>query len=135
MRSKLVRALLAAASLLAAVPLMAQTRATTVAAAPTFPYGKYDLQAIDSAHSAPPGIVVEFTPGGINVLNGDQVVETHAMEVTGDQWTTYMLEGPCQDTGTYKWHLEGKVLWMELVSDPCTQRAMNITSVRFVPKG
>ena len=143
-RSKLTRALLAAASLLAAVPLMAQSRpapsaATTSAGAastpaPAFPYGKYTLRVVDSTHAPPPGLVVEFADGTLSILNGDQLIEAHGMSVIGDQWQTYALDGDCQEVGTYTWHLDGKEIWLELVSDPCTQRAQSITAVRFVPK-
>lgn len=134
-RSKLIRALLAAASLLGAVPLMAQSQATstaTVAAAPVFPYGRYTLQAMDSTHAPPPGLYVEFTSNTIRVMNGDQLVETHGSLINGDKWQVFEFDGGCQEPGDYRWHLEGTTLWMEVVNDPCTERAQSITSVRFV---
>lgn len=132
-RSKLIRALLAAASLLGAVPLMAQTQtAAASAAAPAFPYGRYSLQAMDSTHAPPPGIVVEFTSNTLKVMNGDQLIETHGSLINGDKWQVFEFDGGCQEPGDYRWHLEGTTIWMEVVNDPCTERAQNILSVRFL---
>lgn len=133
-RSKLIRALLAAASLLGAVPLMAQAQATastSVTAGPAFPYGRYTLQAVDSTNAPPPGISVEFTSNTLKVMNGDELMETHGSLVNGDKWQIFEFEGGCQEPGDYRWHLEGTTLWMEVINDPCTQRAQSLTSVRF----
>lgn len=132
-RSKLIRALLAAASLLGAVPLMAQSARTAAPApAPGFPVGNYTLEALDSTHAPPPGLIVEFTTNTLKVKNGDQVLETYASVVTGEKWEITEFGGNCAETGTYKWHLEQDgVVWMELVSDPCEDRARSITTVRF----
>ncbi|HVX87436.1 MAG TPA: hypothetical protein VG940_00810 [Gemmatimonadales bacterium] len=129
-RSKLIRALLAAASLLGAVPLMAQTP-TTASAVPAFPVGHYTLEALDSTHAPPPGITVEFTTNTLKVKNGDQVLETYASVVTGDKWEISEFGGNCPETGSYRWHVAGDVVWMELINDPCVDRAQSITSVRF----
>jgi hypothetical protein len=129
-RSKLIRALLAAASLLGAVPLMAQTRATATAA-PSFPIGNYTIEALDSTHAPPPGLVVEFTTTTLKVKNGEQVFVTYMSIVTGDKWEISEFGGNCIETGSYKWHVEGNVVWMELVNDPCVDRAQSLTSVRF----
>ena len=134
-RSKLIRALLAAASLLGAVPLMAQSQATattTVVAAPAFPYGRYTLQAMDSTHAPPPGLVVEFTSNTVKVMNGEQLMETHGSLIKGDQWQIFEFEGGCLEPGDYRWHLDGTTIWMEIINDPCTERAQSITSVRFL---
>ena len=136
-RSKLIRALLAAASLLGAVPLMAQTRATAttaVVAAPAFPYGNYTLQATDSAHAPPPGFWVEFTSNTIKVMNGDQLVETHGSLFNGDKWQIFEFDGGCQEPGDYRWHLAGTTIWMEVINDPCTDRAQSIASIRFLKR-
>lgn len=136
-RSKLIRALLAAASLLGAVPLMAQTQVTatttaTVTTAPAFPYGRYTLQSMDSIHAPPPGLVVEFTSTTLKVMNGDQLLETHGSLIAGDKWQVFEFDGGCQEPGDYRWHLDGTTLWMEVINDPCTERAQNITAVRFL---
>lgn len=129
-RSKLIRALLAAASLLGAVPLMAQTQAAAV-----FPVGNYTLEALDSTHAPPPGLTVEFTTNTLKVKNGDQVLETYASVVTGDKWEISEFGGNCPETGSYRWHVDGSVVWMELINDPCVDRAQSITSVRFHKQG
>ncbi len=129
-RSKLIRALLAAASLLGAVPLMAQ-----VPTAPAFPVGSYTLEALDSTHAPPPGLTVEFTTNTLKVKNGDQVLETYASVVTGDKWEISEFGGNCPETGSYRWHVDGSVVWMELISDPCVDRAQSITSVSSHKQG
>lgn len=129
-RSKLIRALLAAASLLGAVPLMAQTP-VTAPATPAFPMGRYTLEALDSTHAPPPGMTVEFTSTTLKLWMNGQVVETHGMTVAGDKWEVFEFEGSCLEPGDYRWHLEGSVMWMEVINDPCTERAQNIASVRF----
>lgn len=134
-RSKLIRALLAAASLLGAVPLMAQTPTAAATAVPAFPVGNYTLEALDSTHAPPPGLTVEFTLNTLKVKNGDQVIETHAAVVTGDRWEVSEFGGNCLETGSYRWHLDGSVVWMELIDDPCVDRARSITSVRFHKQG
>ena len=131
-RSKSIRALLATASLLLAIPLMAQTQSTAAPAAPAFPLGRYTLQALDSTHAPPPGLVIEFTPTTVNVINGGQVMETHQMIVTGPKWEIFELGGNCTEPGDYLWHADGTTLWMELVNDPCTERAQSITTVKFI---
>jgi hypothetical protein len=130
-QSRLARALLAFLTLAAALPLLAQTAAP--AATPPFPYGRYTLQAIDPAHAPPAGLVLEFTASALKVSSGGQEVESHGMAVDGATWEVFDLDGRCTEPGDYHWHLDGRVLWMELVSDPCEDRARSITSMRFLP--
>lgn len=132
-RTKFYRALLALGALLGAAPLMGQAKpAAAPAAAPAFPFGKYSLVAIDSTNGPPPGMMVEFTTTSLQVLRGGQVAETHGFSVTGDIAETFMLGGDCTDPGQYHWKIEGKVLTLIVISDPCTNRAMSIANVKFV---
>jgi hypothetical protein len=131
-RSKFYRALLALGALLGAAPLMGQAKpAATPAAAPAFPFGKYALVAIDSANGPPPGMVVEFTPTALNVMRGGQVAESHGFSVTGDIAETFTFGGDCTEPGQYKWRIEGKIMTLIVVQDPCSNRAMAIAGVRF----
>jgi len=131
-RSKFYRALLALGALLGAAPLMGQAKpAATPAAAPAFPFGKYALVAIDSANGPPPGMFVEFTPTALQVIRGGQVMETHGFSVTGDVAETFTIGGECTEPGQYHWLIEGKVLRLLVVQDPCTGRAMAIAGVKF----
>lgn len=102
-------------------------------AAGAFPMGRYSLQAMDSVHQPPPGLVVEFAGTSVKVMNGTQLIETHGMSVDGTKWEIFELQGECLEPGDYTWHFNGAFLWMELVHDPCTDRAGSITSVRFIP--
>jgi hypothetical protein len=131
-RSKFYRVLLALGALLGAAPLMGQARpAATPAAAPAFPFGKYALVAIDTANGPPPGLVVEFTQSSMQLLRGGQVAETHGFSVAGNVVETFTFEGECTDPGRYNWRIEGKVLTLIVVEDPCSRRAMAIAGVRF----
>jgi hypothetical protein len=127
-RNKFTRALIAAASLLGAIPLMAQQPA---AAAPEFPYGKYTIVALDPTYGPPPGMSVEFTPTAMNVIRGGQVVESHGLSVHGEVVETFTLGGSCTEAGKYQWRTNGKLMNFELVSDPCSNRAMALMAVQF----
>ena len=127
-RTKFTRALMAAAALLGAVPLMAQHPAT---AAPEFPYGKYAIVALDSTNGPPPGMVVEFTPTAMNVIRGGQVVESHGLSVAEGILETFTLGGGCTEAGKYRWRSDGKLMVLEVVSDPCGNRAMALMAVQF----
>jgi hypothetical protein len=132
-RSKFYRALLALGALLGAAPLMGQAKpAAAPAAAPAFPFGKYALVAIDTANGPPPGMMVEFTPTSLQLIRGGQVAESHGFSVTGDVAETFTFGGDCTDPGQYHWRIEGKVLTLLVISDPCTNRATSIAGVQFV---
>ena len=103
-------------------------------AATGFPMGRYTLQAMDSTHQPPAGLVVEFAGNSVKVMNGAQLIETHQMSVDGTKWEIFELQGECLEPGDYTWHFNGAYLWMELVNDPCADRAGSITSVRFIPE-
>lgn len=98
----------------------------------SFPLGRYTLQALDSTHAPPPGLIIEFTPTAVNVINGGQVVETHQMTVTGPKWEIFELAGNCTEPGDYYWHVDGTTLSMEVINDPCDDRRGSITSVKFI---
>ena len=98
----------------------------------SFPLGRYTLQALDSTHAPPPGLVIEFTPTVVNVINAGQIVETHQMSVTGPKWEIFELAGNCLEPGDYLWHLDGTTLRMEVINDPCDDRKASITSVKFI---
>jgi hypothetical protein len=100
----------------------------------SFPMGRYTLQAMDSTHQPPAGIVVEFAGTSVKVMNGAQLMETHQMSIDGTKWEIFELQGECLEPGDYIWHFTGAYLWMELVKDPCADRAGSITSVRFIPE-
>jgi len=126
-----MRALLALGALLGAAPLLAQA-APAPAPDPTFPFGKYALVAADSVNGPPPGMFVEFTTSSLNVIRGGQVVESHGMSVTGNVLETFTLGGDCTAPGTYRWRIAGKTLTLEVIEDPCSNRAMAISAVSFV---
>ncbi|HET7041963.1 MAG TPA: hypothetical protein VFI13_08080 [Gemmatimonadales bacterium] len=97
-----------------------------------FPLGRYTLQALDSIHAPPAGLVVEFTETTVKVWNGEQLVETHGMTVDGQKWQIFEFGGNCSEPGDYLWHAEGNTLWMTAVNDPCADRMGSITSVKFI---
>lgn len=115
-------------------PAAAALPAASAGSAPAggFPFGHYALVPLDSAHAPPPGMSVEFTPTGLRVLNGGQLLETHQMSVAGDRWEIFEFGGDCTEPGEYRWHAEGNTLRMELISDPCGDRAASIGAVKFV---
>lgn len=129
-RNKVIRILVALASLLGAIPLMAQA-APAAAPAPAFPFGKYALVAIDSANGPPPGMSVEFKPTSLDVIRGGQVVESHGLSAANGVLEIFTLGGDCVESGKYKWRITGKILVLEVISDPCSNRAMAITAVQF----
>lgn len=129
---KLARARLVRSSAAAAAPTAPAAAGTQPAGA--FPMGRYTLQAMDSTHQPPAGIVVEFAGTTVKVMNGAQLIETHQMSVDGGKWEIFELQGECLEPGDYLWHFTGVYLWMELVRDPCADRAGSITSVRFIPE-
>lgn len=129
-RTKFTRALIALASLLGAIPLMAQAAPTTTPAEP-FPFGTYALVARDSVNGPPPGMSVEFTPTALKVMRGGLVIETHGLSVANGVLETFTLGEGCTDPGTYRWRVAGKLLFLEVVADPCSNRAMAISSVQF----
>jgi hypothetical protein len=140
-RSKLVRALLAIASLLGAVPLLGQTvsRSSTVTAAapaPTFPYGRFVMQPPAGEQPNTAGLLVEFSDGVIEVYQGGQLVETDGLSVIGQHWQIWALAGGCAEpepiVGNYKWSFQGGVLKFDLVEDACQGRAQTIGSIRMV---
>ena len=132
-RSKFYRAILALGALLGAAPLMGQAKpAAAPVAAPAFPFGTYALVAIDTANGPPPGLQVEFTPTALKLIRGGQVAESHGFSVTGDIAETFMFGGDCTDPGQYHWRMEGKVLTLIVINDPCSNRAMSIAGVKFV---
>ena len=137
-RSKLLRALLAAASLLGAVPLMAQTpgpQAPASASAPTgvgFPFGRYLIQPLPGADQNGAGLFIEFGTSTTKVFSGADLVETHGSAVEGDTWHIFELTGECLDDGSYHWHFADGVLTFQIIADPCTQRASSVSSVRLV---
>lgn len=115
-----------------ATTVSAPPSASVSASATGFPFGHYALIPLDSAHAPPPGMSVEFTPTGLRVLSGGQLLETHQMSVAGDRWEIFEFGGDCTEPGEYRWHTEGNTLWMELISDPCADRAASIRAVKFV---
>jgi hypothetical protein len=127
-RNRLTRALITLASLLGAIPLMAQQPAIT---APAFPYGRYALMAIDTLHGPPPGIEVEFTPSEVKVFRGEQQVESHTVTFMDGRIQFFQLGGECTDTGDYSWQVSGGYLELTQVSDPCRQRSQSIMAVHF----
>ena len=129
-RNKVTRILITLASLLGAIPLMAQAAPAATAAAP-FPFGKYALVGIDSTNGPPPGMSVEFTPSSLIVIRGGQVVETHGLSVKDGVLETFTLGDGCTDPGQYRWRMEGRSLYLIAISDPCSDRATAIATVRF----
>lgn len=127
-RNKFTRALIALASLLGAIPLMAQQPA---AVTPDFPYGKYALVSLDPTNGPPPGMLVEFTPTAMNVIRGGQVVESHSLSVRDGVLETFTLGGNCPEAGKYHWRTDGKLMTLEVVADPCAERSMALMSVQF----
>lgn len=132
-RSKLYRALLAAACLLGAVPLLAQARAAGASpTVPTFPFGRYTITPEPGGSQNGAGLVIELTASTAKVFNGEQLLETHGVTVTGDTWQIFELQGDCLEPGNYHWHVVADVLTFELINDPCAQRAQSVSTVRLV---
>lgn len=130
-RTRFSRILLALASLLGAIPLMAQTPATAAATGMGFPFGRYALVAIDSLHGPPPGIEVEFTPSAVKVFQGAQQMEAHAISIVNGHLQFFELGGECNEVGEYSWKVAGEWLELTQVSDPCQQRSQSIMAVHF----
>lgn len=128
-RTRLVRT---GAAMASAAPSAAPASQPPMPTDGSFPMGRYTLQALDSTHAPPPGLVIEFTPTVVNVINAGQVVETHQMSVTGPKWEIFELAGNCLEPGDYLWHVEGTTLRMEVINDPCDDRKASITTVRFL---
>jgi hypothetical protein len=135
-RSRLLRALLALASLLGAVPLMAQARVASVTTAP-FPYGNYTAtQPADSNHSAARTLAVELTSTAMKVYEGGELVSTYLINVSGRELTLWRVGGRCGDAqpvvGRYTWSISGDVLQFQPLDDPCPGRAAQVTATRLV---
>lgn len=135
-RSTLVRALLAAVSLLGAVPLMGQA-AATVATVPAFPYGTYtSTQPADSNHPAARSLTVELTQGAMKVSEDGELISTYLISVSGRNLQLWRAAGRCADPrpilGNYTWSLSGAVLKFDLVDDPCPGRSEKVTATRLV---
>lgn len=136
-RPKLIRALLATASLLGAIPLMAQTSTSATAVVSVssgFPYGRYMIRADSAAHQGQggDGLILEFTENSLKVFNGADLIETHGTMLAGDTWAIFAISGDCLDTGSYHWKLVNGVLTFTLVEDNCAERAQAISTVRLV---
>lgn len=131
-KTRLVRVGATAAAPAPATAVPAPPSAPVSTSAGGFPFGHYALVPLDSAHAPPPGMSVEFTLTGLRVLNGGQLLETHQMSVAGDRWEIFEFGGDCTEPGEYRWHADGNTLWMEMISDPCGDRAASIRAVKFV---
>jgi hypothetical protein len=132
-RSKLYRALLAAACLLGAVPLLAQTRVSAASPpGPAFPFGRYTITPEPGGNQNGAGLIIEISAATAKVFNGEQLLESHGVTVTGDTWQIFEFEGDCLEPGNYHWRSAGDVLTFELIDDPCAQRAQSVSTVRLV---
>ena len=139
-RSKPVRALLAAATLFGAWPLLAQTSARPVVvrppAAATFPYGKFTLQPAPGAAADPVALTVEFIDGAMKVYKQGELTRSDGMIVAGDRWQVWQDSGPCATPqsigGTYRWSFVDGVLAFSLVEDACPGRSEKVLATRLV---
>ena len=137
-RSKLIRALLAAASLLGALPLLAQTPASSADAAQgtAFPYGRFTPQPGPGAPAGPEALVIAFSEGTIQIYQGGTLVETDGMSVTGPRWQIWELTGGCAEpdplVGSYIWSFDGTVLRFDVADDPCPGRSEKVSAIRLV---
>jgi hypothetical protein len=137
-RARLLRALLAAASLLGAIPLLAQRPAGAIAVRTptpaTFPYGKYSSPPPADQPTAG-NLEVEFTPGRVAVRGLGGAEKSYGMTVTGDTWTVWQTTGGCAEPemilGVYKWNFVGGVLSFAPLDDKCPGRAEKMGSVKL----
>lgn len=109
----------------------AGTAPATATAVPAFPFGRYELVAVDSANGPPPGIIVEFTPTEAKVFSGGTQGETHAITFANGHLQFFELGDSCGEVGEYAWQVSGQWLDLIQVSDPCQQRAQSIMAVHF----
>jgi len=137
-RRTLFRALLAACSLLGAVPLLAQTPARTASttAAPAFPYGKFVLQPAPGAAPDPDALTVAFTDGFMQVYKHGKLTHTDGMLVAGDRWQVWQDSGDCATpqsiVGTYRWSFVDGVLSFALIEDACVGRPEKVLATRLI---
>jgi hypothetical protein len=100
--------------------------------ASAFPFGRYVIQPLPNASQNGAGLFVEIGNITTKVFNGGDLVETHGSAVDGDVWHIFEFTGDCLDDGSYHWHYADGVLTFEIITDPCTQRASNVSVVRLV---
>ena len=128
---KMARTRLVRATAPAAAPAQVAT-SSPMPAGPGFPYGTYALVTVDSLHGPPPGLSVQFTTDKLIVMQGGQVLETYSASVSGDTWEVFELgNNECTEAGDYHWKVEGNVMSLIRVTDPCEQRATQIQAVKF----
>jgi hypothetical protein len=102
------------------------------AEAPTFPFGRYLIQPLASGSQNGAGLTVEIASITTKVFNGADLLETHGSAVDKDVWHIFEFTGDCLDDGSYHWHYADGVLTFEIIADPCSQRAANVSTVRLV---
>lgn len=102
---------------------------------PTFPAGAYRPSA-----PAPPSTRVVFgADGAFSATDGDETLAAGHIVVTAAHLVLTIDDGdadclaPALQTGVYAWSLDGDVLSLAPVDDPCEERAESLAEVTFAP--